>query len=92
MQEKWEAWKEIMDETISMSKREFWLMTAVGVLGGILFGILISPKKSLVIGRNNGNNSGNCGNGMPDEEAGDGNGDGNINVDVDGTASDDMNE
>lgn len=81
MKEKWEAWKEIMDETISMSKREFWLMTAVGVLGGILFGILISPKKSLVIGSNNGNNSGNYGKGMPDEEVG--NGDGNINVDVD---------
>lgn len=72
MKEKWEILKETMEDTISMSKKEFWLITAVCVLGGILFGILISPKKSLVIGSNNGNNSGNYGNGAPDDDCEDG--------------------
>ncbi len=67
MQEKWEVIKEIMKENIIMSKKEFWLITAVSVLSGILFGILISPRKSLVIGSNNGNNSGNYGNGAPED-------------------------
>lgn len=70
MKEKWEIFKETMEETVSMSKKEFWLISAVCVLGGILFGILVSPKKSLVIGSNNGNNSGNYGNGAPEEECG----------------------
>ena len=68
MKEKWEALKETMEETVSVSKKEFWLIAAVCVLGGIVFGMLCSPKKSLVIGSNNGNNSGNYGNGAPDED------------------------
>ena len=50
-----------------MSKREFWLIAAVCLLGGIVLGMLCSPKKSLVIGSNNGNNSGNYGNGAPED-------------------------
>ena len=68
MKEKWEIMKETMEDTVSMSKKEFWLISAVCILGGILLGILISPKKSLVIGSNNGNNSGNYGNGVPEED------------------------
>ena len=69
MKEKWETLKETMEETTSMSKKELWLIVAVCVLGGIVFGILTSPRKTLVIGSNNGNNSGNYGNGAPDEES-----------------------
>lgn len=68
MKEKWDALKEIMEENVIMSKREFWLIAAVCMLGGIVFGMLCSPKKSLVIGSNNGNNSGNYGNGAPEDE------------------------
>ena len=64
MKEKWEIMKETMEDTVSMSKKEFWLISAVCILGGILLGILISPKKSLVIGSNNGN----YGNGVPEED------------------------
>lgn len=68
MKEKWETFKETMEETTSMSKKELWLIAAVCVLGGIVFGMLCSPRKSVVIGSNNGNNSGNCQNGLPEED------------------------
>jgi len=68
MKEKWAALKETMEETTTMSKREFWLVAAVCVLGGIVLGMLCSPRKSVVIGSNNGNNSGIYGNGTPEEE------------------------
>ena len=57
MKEKWELFKETLTETTSMSKKEFFLTMAVCVLGGIVFGLLFSPRKNTVIGCNNGNYS-----------------------------------
>lgn len=59
MKEKWSNFKASLTEMTTMSRKEFLLTIAVCVLGGIVFGILASPKKSMVIGSNNGNNSGN---------------------------------
>ena len=67
MKEKWEEFKVSLSDTTSMSKREFLLTLAVCILGGIVFGMFCSPRKSTVIGSNNGNNSGN-GNGCGCEE------------------------
>lgn len=73
MKEKWELFKESLAETTSMSKREFLLTIAVCILGGIVFGLMFSPRKNTMIGSNNGNNSGNNsgsnnGNGSRDSE------------------------
>lgn len=51
--------KESLSDIKMMSKREFLLTIAVCILGGIVFGMLTSPRKNMVIGSNNGNNSGN---------------------------------
>lgn len=61
MKEKWQTFKESLSDVTMMTKREFLLTLAVCVLGGIVFGVFLSPKKSMVIGSNNGNNSGNYG-------------------------------
>ncbi len=58
MKEKWNTFKESLTDVMMMSKKEFLLTAAVCVLSGIVFGIFFSPKKSMVIGSNNGNNSG----------------------------------
>ena len=42
-------------EELCISKCDFFLTIAVCVLSGILFGFLFSPKKTVVIGSNNGN-------------------------------------
>ena len=42
-------------EEIHISRRDFLLTIAVSILGGILFGILSSPRKTQIIGSNNGN-------------------------------------
>ena len=67
MKEKWEEFRVSLSDTTSMSKREFLLTVAVCILGGIVFGMFCSPRKSTVIGSNNGNNSGNT-NGRSCEE------------------------
>jgi len=59
MKEKWELFKISLTEEKTMSKREWLLVLAVCVLGGIVFGMLFSPRKNVTIGSNNGNNSGN---------------------------------
>ena len=59
MVEKWESFKTSLAEERTMSGREFLLTLAVCILGGIVFGMLCSPRKSNMIGINNGNNSGN---------------------------------
>ena len=66
--EKWESFKASLSEERTMSGREFLLTLAVCILGGIVFGMLFSPRKSTVIGSNNGNNSGNGNGGFDDEE------------------------
>ncbi|MDY2698222.1 MAG: hypothetical protein ACI4E5_14465 [Suilimivivens sp.] len=57
MKEKWETFKASLTDVTSMSKREFLLTIAVCILGGIVFGMMFSPKKTMVIGSNNGNNN-----------------------------------
>lgn len=71
MKEKWEEFRGTLTEIVMMSKKEFLLTAAVCVLGGMVFGMLISPRKSTTIGSNNGNNSGNGnrGNGIGDKKA-----------------------
>ncbi|MDE7333818.1 MAG: hypothetical protein K2O16_16645 [Lachnospiraceae bacterium] len=59
MKEKWENFKASLSDITAMSRREFLLTVAVCILGGMVFGMLFSPRKSTVIGSNNGNNSGN---------------------------------
>ena len=59
MKEKWKLFKESLTETTSMSKREFLLTIAVCILGGIVFGLLFSPRKNTMIASNNGNSNGN---------------------------------
>lgn len=66
MKEKWSIFKESLSDVTMMTKREFLLTLAVCILGGIVFGVFFSPKKSMMIGSNNGNNSGNYG--RKDEE------------------------
>ena len=58
MKEKWEEFRVSLSDTTSMSKREFLLTVAVCILGGIVFGMFCSPRKSTVIGSNNGNGCG----------------------------------
>ena len=62
MKEKWNELKGTLTETTQMSKKEFVLSLMVCFLGGMVLGILFSPKKTSVIGSHNGNN---CGNSRP---------------------------
>ena len=55
MEERWEEFKATLTDVTSMSKKEFLLTMAVCVLGGIVFGMLFSPRKSMIIGSHNGN-------------------------------------
>ncbi|MGN0999549.1 MAG: hypothetical protein ACI4PO_08355 [Faecousia sp.] len=49
-----------LDKNVTVSKRELLLGVTCCTLAGILTGMLLSPKKSVTIGSNNGsNNSGN---------------------------------
>lgn len=57
MKEKWEDFKTSLTDVTSMSKKEFLLTITVCILGGIVFGLLFSPRKTMVIGSNNGNNN-----------------------------------
>jgi hypothetical protein len=59
MKEKWNELKVTLTETTEMSKREFVLSLMVCLLGGIVFGMLFSPRKTNVFGSHNGNNCGN---------------------------------
>ena len=56
-------WKSL-DRRIVVNQRELVLGLAICTLAGIVTGIMLSPKKNVTIGSNNGsNNSGNSGNG-----------------------------
>lgn len=59
MQEKWNELQTILEEMKTMKKREYFLTLAVCVLSGLVIGIMMSPKKRVMIGSNNGNNNGN---------------------------------
>ena len=51
-------WKSL-DRRIIVSQRELVLGLTVCTLAGIVVGAVLTPKKSISIGSNNGNNSGN---------------------------------
>ena len=58
MKEKWKLFKISLTEEKTISKKEWLLVLAVCVLGGIVLGMLLSPRKNITIGSNNGNNNG----------------------------------
>ena len=53
MREKWEIFKETLTDQKTMTKKEFLLIMAVCVLGGLVTGMLISPRKHVTIGSHN---------------------------------------
>ena len=55
MREKWEEFRATLTDIVMMSKKEFLLTMAVCILGGIVYGMLFSPRKFTMIGSNNGN-------------------------------------
>ncbi len=59
MQERWNELQQILEEMKIMKKREYVLTLTVCILAGLVIGMLISPKKRVMIGSNNGNNTGN---------------------------------
>ena len=64
MTEKIKACWKSLDRRIIVNQRELVLGLAVCTLAGIVTGIMLSPKKNVCIGSNNGsNNSGNSRNG-----------------------------
>lgn len=65
MQKKWKELQVLLEEMKTMKKREYVLTLAVCVLSGLVLGMLMSPKKRVMIGSHNGNN--NVG-GLPGEE------------------------
>lgn len=58
MKEKWEVFRESLQEIVTVSRREYLLVTVACVLGGIVFGLLFSPRKYVMIGSCNGSNNG----------------------------------
>lgn len=59
MKEKYISFKESLSNEVTTTKKELVLTLLVCFLGGILLGIIFSPKRDCIIGSNNGNNSGN---------------------------------
>lgn len=57
--EKWRVFRDSLTETMSMSRREFLLTAAAGFLGGMVLGMMLSPRKYTMIGSKNGDNNGN---------------------------------
>lgn len=54
-----EELEELMGEEKTITKKEICLSLSVVFLTGMVLGIFLSPKKRVMIGSNNGNNSGN---------------------------------
>lgn len=52
---KLELFKESLKEDVIVNKKEYILTIAVCILGGILAGIIFSPKKNMIMGSYNGN-------------------------------------
>lgn len=46
-----------LDRAVVVNKRELVLGITACTLAGVLMGILLSPRKTVTIGRNNGNNN-----------------------------------
>ena len=69
MTEKIQACWKSLDRKIIVNQRELVLGLAVCALAGIVAGIVLSPRKTVAIGSNNGsNNSGNSAMLPPDAE------------------------
>lgn len=66
VREKWEIFRESLTEAVSVSRREFLLTIAAGFLGGMVLGMLFSPRKYTMVGCQNGNSS--CNNSGDDKE------------------------
>jgi len=58
MKEKWELFKVSLTEEKTMSKKEWLLVLVVCVLLGVVFGMLLSPRKNMTIASHNGSNNG----------------------------------
>ncbi len=69
MKEKWQELQAVLEEMATIKKREYVLTLAVCILSGLVIGMLVSPRKKIMIGSHNGNNSGNT-NKQPQECAG----------------------
>lgn len=52
MQEKWKELQVILEEMKTIKKREYFLMLAVCVLSGLVVGMLVSPRKQVMVGSN----------------------------------------
>lgn len=59
MKEKFDEIMEQMEDG-ELSLMELVLLVAVAFLSGLVLGMIFSPKKHVVIGSNNGNNSPGC--------------------------------
>jgi len=64
---KFNEFKESLKTDVVINKKEYLLTLSVCILGGILFGMIITPKKALTIGSYNGNGWDN-GYALPDDE------------------------
>lgn len=55
-----ETWRKLFHGEVTIGKRELWLIGAVCLLAGIVYGLKKAPwTHGVTIGSNNGNNSGN---------------------------------
>lgn len=57
MLEKMKAFWNSLDNNVVIHQRELFLGVTACALAGVLAGMLLSPKKTVTIGSNNGNNN-----------------------------------
>ena len=57
MGKKLEKFWNSLDRSVVVNKRELVLGVAACTLAGVLMGMLLSPRKTVTIGSNNGNNN-----------------------------------
>ena len=57
MLEKMKAFWNSLDNNVVIHQRELFLGVTTCALAGVLAGMLLSPKKTVTIGSNNGNNN-----------------------------------
>ena len=56
-----------LDETTIISKREMFLEIVAVAFAGLVLGMLLTPKKTVTIGRNNAGGGCSCGNASLDD-------------------------
>ncbi len=52
---KWKKFLDSMDHEVTVNNKLLFFEFLAAALGGIVFGMLFSPRKTLKIGNNNGN-------------------------------------